>query len=267
MKPEISIIIPCYNHGEYVREAIESVLKSTVIEICEIIVVNDGSTDPYTIQVIQELENEGIKVINQQNQGLGRTRNNGIRIAKGKYILPLDADNTISPDFIENVLAVFEIYPSESIIYTDREFFGKKKGIDHVGNFDLERMMYMNYIDACAIYRKEVWEKIGGYDENMPIMGWEDWDFWLSAAEQDFKFHYIPKPLFQYRVVENSMLQELQNNLKYEILVEYINKKHIRILYKSYQKVYPQFSISMFEKQHPLRTFVKYIVKWLLQKH
>lgn len=263
MKPEISIIIPCYNHGKYVRQAIESVKNSTVIDRCEIIVVNDGSTDPYTIQVMEELENEGIKVINQHNQGLARTRNNGIKLAQGRYILPLDADNTISSTFIEKASKILNQDDSCSIVYSDRDFFGLKSGVERVGNFDKRRLVNMNFIDACAIFRKDVWEKIGGYDEHMPVMGWEDWDFWLCAAENDFKFHYIPESLFQYRVLENSMIQELHKSEKFQKLVEYISRKHAKILYQSYCDIYSKYLISAFEKQHPLRTSFKFFFRWL----
>jgi glycosyltransferase involved in cell wall biosynthesis len=266
MNPKVSVIIPCYNHGKFVRDALQSVLKSTVIDVCEIIIVNDGSTEPFTIQVMLELEQEGYKVINQQNQGLGKTRNNGIQLAKGKYILPLDADNTISPDFIEKAVSVLDTDRSKSIVYTDREFFGQKQGIDHVGSFDIKRMIYMNYIDACAIYRKEVWEIVGGYDEKMPVQGWEDWDFWLMAAEKDYRFHYVPEVLFQYRILEDSMIKQLVLDKRFPDLIDYINKKHTSFLYDSFREIYQQYMISRFENQHPLRTSIKYLYRWLSNK-
>jgi len=98
MNPRISIIIPCYNHGQYVREAISSVEKCTDKNLYEMIIVNDGSTDSFTLEEMGRLANDGYYVINQVNQGLGRTRNNGIKAAKGEYILPLDSDNRVRPE-------------------------------------------------------------------------------------------------------------------------------------------------------------------------
>src|SRR5688500_12631026 len=97
--PAISVIIPCYNQGHYLREALESLEKCNQ-ELFEIIIVNDGSTDSFTNEYTKELESRGYKLIFQQNTGLGQARNNGIKQAVGKYILPLDADNKIYPDYL-----------------------------------------------------------------------------------------------------------------------------------------------------------------------
>ena len=95
IQPLISIVIPCYNHGQYIDEAIISVEEYKNKDY-EIIIINDGSTDNFTNIRLEELKEGGYNVIVQKNQGLGKTRNNGIKIANGKYILPLDADNKIT---------------------------------------------------------------------------------------------------------------------------------------------------------------------------
>jgi glycosyltransferase involved in cell wall biosynthesis len=93
MYPVISIIIPCYNQGQYILDAISSVEQYPDNSVYEIIIINDGSTDEISITVLKSLEEKGYHVLNQNNQGLSMARNNGIAIAKGKYILPLDADS------------------------------------------------------------------------------------------------------------------------------------------------------------------------------
>lgn len=226
--PIISIIIPCFNHGKYIDDAIKSVEEYNNGDY-EIIIINDGSTDEFTINRLLELKNKGYNVIFQENQGLGRTRNNGIRLAKGKYILPLDADNKIKPEYIIKAIEILETNSTFSIVYSDRQMFGEEINVIKVGEFDLPRILKENYIDACAIYRKNAWYEIGGYDENMPHQGFEDWDFWISAAEKGFKFYYIPEPFFQYRVDSNSMIHQLINSSNMNSLVEYIYKKHILI--------------------------------------
>ncbi len=99
-KPKISIIIPCYNMGDFIDEAIQSVLQYPKVELYEIVVINDGSDDPHTISKLKQLESEGIKIIHQENKGLGNARNTGIQVAQGDYILLLDADNKILPEYI-----------------------------------------------------------------------------------------------------------------------------------------------------------------------
>jgi len=210
-EPLISVVIPCYNQGQYIDEAIKSVEEYKGQDY-EIIIINDGSTDDFTNKRLKELRDDGYNVIFQDNQGLGKTRNNGIRIAKGKYILPLDADNMIKPEYISRAIDIFNADPGISIVYSDRHVFGDLNILNKVGEFDLSTIYKGSYIDACAVYRKDVWNEIGGYDENMPTQGLEDWDFWLSAAEKGFRFFYIPEPLFYYRVLENSMCRLITKN-------------------------------------------------------
>ncbi len=213
MNPKISIIIPCYNHGQYIREAISSVEKCTDKSLYEIIIVNDGSTDAFTIAEMERLANDGYHVINQVNQRLGRTRNNGIRAAKGEYILPLDSDNRIRPAYIYESIKILDAHPEIAMVYGDAQFFGDQDKRHVVGEFNLQNMMVENQIDACAVYRKSVWEAVGGYDEKM-IMGYEDWDLWMNMTFKNYKFHYVPEILFDYRVLENSMLRSISAGKK-----------------------------------------------------
>src|SRR5829696_7805690 len=201
MTPQLSIIIPCYNHGQYIKETLQSVFLCTDKSLFEVIIINDGSTDEYTIQTLAELEKNGYTVINQCNQGLGAARNNAIKLARGKYILPLDSDNRIRPEYIYEGIAFLNDAAQFDVVYGNAEYFGEQQGIWIVGEFNLQKLMLHSYIDACAIFRKSAWEKVGGYDDRMPAMGLEDWDFWLRIAFSGGLFKYIPKALFDYRVL------------------------------------------------------------------
>lgn len=231
MNPRVSIIIPCYNHGQYIREALDSVEKVSDKSLYEVIIVNDGSKDQYTIEMMDKLAAEGYHVINQVNQGLGRTRNNGIKLAKGDYILPLDSDNRIRPEYIYESIKILDTHPEIAVVYGDAQFFGDKDKRHVVGEFNLQNMMIENRIDACAVYRKSVWEAVGGYDEKMPIMGYEDWDMWMNMTFKNYKFHYVPEILFDYRVLGNSMLRSISISNKKK-LYRYMDEK-----YKSYMNM------------------------------
>ena len=226
--PKISIVIPCYNHGQYVREAIESVEQCSDKSLYEIIIINDGSTDDYTIEVMKQLEEEGYHVINQKNQGLGPTRNNAIKAAKGEYILPLDSDNKIRPEYIYESIKILDADATIVMVYGDAQFFGDTTKRRVVGRFNLQQIMIENYIDACTVFRKSAWEAAGGYDEKMPVMGFEDWDLWLNLSFKNYKFQYVDKILFDYRILGDSMLRSVSTEKK-ELLYEYLNNK-----YKSY---------------------------------
>lgn len=100
MKPLISVIIPCFNHGKYIEEAIHSIEADTLPWPVEIIVVDDGSTDAITLSIYDKLAKQGISIIKQANGGPAKARNTGLENASGSYILPIDADNKIKSDYL-----------------------------------------------------------------------------------------------------------------------------------------------------------------------
>ncbi len=236
-RPRLSVIIPCYNHGAYLREAIESVERCKDKELYEIIINNDGSNDPGTLSVLNELKQEGYFVIDQPNLGLGAARNNAIKRAKGDYILPLDSDNKIRPEYITRSIEILDKNSDVGLVYGNAEYFGEKTGPWKVGTFVLQKMMVGNYIDACAVYRKGIWENLGGYDEKMPISGHEDWDLWLRIAFNGHKFYYLDEVLFEYRVLGNSMLRSMDKK-KIREQNEYIFEKHALKYYLNFREYY-----------------------------
>lgn len=220
----ISIVIPCYNHGTLLKETLASVERVRNENVREVIIVNDGSTDEQTCQIIRELSNSNYKIINQLNSGLGAARNNAIAAAAGEFILPLDSDNRIrEPYLIRGVQLLLE-NPQVGVVYGNAEYFGEKKGEWEVPEFDLVRLVEGNYIDACALYRKSVWESVQGYDQKMPWMGYEDWDFWRRVALQGWQFRHLKEIAFDYRVSGNSMLARETNPHEQE-LRSYISEK------------------------------------------
>jgi glycosyltransferase involved in cell wall biosynthesis len=171
---KISIVIPCYNDGLYLTEAVNSVIPYAG-ETAEVIIVNDGSTDRDTLNILDQYANQGIKVLSQSNTGLAHARNQGIKSACGDYILPLDADNKIKAGYIEKSIKLLDTGNCD-IVYAKPSFIGEdiseRKFTTH--KFEGNRLLAYNYIDACAVYRKSLWKEIGGYDEKMPFQGNED---------------------------------------------------------------------------------------------
>ncbi len=201
----VSVVVPCFNHGEFLPEAVASVTDIKRDDI-ELIVVDDGSTDERTRKEMDLLIARGINVIRQENKGLAAARNTGIRASKGKYILPLDADNHLRAGYIEHGIRILDANPQVGVVYGDAEYIGTRTGRWQVGPFERDQLLKWNYIDACAIYRRSVWEENRGYDGTMPIQGLEDWDFWLRTLKQGWKFEYVPEILFDYRVAKESMI-------------------------------------------------------------
>ena len=209
MIPLISIIIPCYNHGKYLTGAIASAKALSKIVACEIIIVDDGSTDVSTISYLNELKSDSsVTVLFQENKGPSAARNNGIIRATSRYILPLDADNRINPEAFARASSILNAQPEIAIIYGDQARIGAVNEIIQPGPFNLQRLMLANYIDVCALFRREVWEVTGGYDERFRH-GLEDWEFWLHAAFKGFKFHYEPEVQYDYTVLSASRTEKL----------------------------------------------------------
>lgn len=215
--PIISIIIPCYNHGQFLYDAINSIEQHPIHSIYEIIIINDGSTDQQTLNILQYLEKKGYRIIHQENKGLGAARNSGIKVAKGQYILPLDSDNKIRICYLDKSIKILDQNPNIGVVYGDAQYFGKRQGRWRIPEFDLLTLFRENYIDACAVFRKSIWESINGYDEKMPYMGSEDWDFWMRIALKGWDFHHLKKITFDYRVRKNSMVNTVTKVNQYKI--------------------------------------------------
>jgi len=217
------VVIPCFNHGEFLPQAVASVIDAKRADV-ELIVVDDGSTDERTRVEMDALRSKGIRVIRQENKGLAAARNAGIAACTGEYILPLDADNRVRPEYFEHGIRILDANPKVGVVYGDAKYVGTQTGRWSVGAFDLQRLLEWNYIDACAIYRRTIWEQTGGYDGTMPVQGLEDWDFWLGAAEHEWEFSYVPEVLFIYRVAEGSMIMGTQGFGP--AIIDFIARKH-----------------------------------------
>jgi glycosyltransferase involved in cell wall biosynthesis len=203
---KISIVIPCYDQGAMLREALASIEQVRNANLFEVIIVDDGSTEVETTTILRQLGEAGYLVLPQPNRGVGAARNAGIRLAKGEFILPLDSDNRLRDVYLNEGASLLKENPSAGVVYTDAEYFGERSGRCSVPEFDLLSLLQMNFIDACALYRRKLWEEIGGYDEKMPVMGVEDWDFWLRLACHGATFVHLSKIGFDYRVRTDSMM-------------------------------------------------------------
>jgi len=157
---------------------------------------------------------------------LAGARNSGIEASSGKWILPLDADDKIHPIFIERTIH------ENDIVTTGLQTFGReirrwKSSIIHPGYKDFLRF---NDINCCSLFKREVWEQTGGYDENMRD-GYEDWDFWIRATKKGFNVTRVPEILFFYRQHANSLYAHALKN--HDKIIEYMIGKHpMRVKFK-----------------------------------
>ena len=273
-KPKVSVIIPCFNQGQYIDEAVESVLSQTLQDF-EIIIVNDGSTDEFTKNMLKSYNKPKCKVIHTNNQGLSSARNNGIIAASGEYILPLDADDKISLKYLEEAVNILDRESEIGIVYCEVEFFGDKTGRWNLPDFSVERILVMNMIICSALFRKSDYMKTKGYNPNM-LYGWEDWDFWLSLIEKGIGVYKLSDVHFFYRIKKgNSMKINLDLSVekqKYCLRTIYLNHYDFYINkignpIELYSKLIRVLSSKDYKFGrlivNPIRNFKRYIKKFL----
>ena len=259
MDKKVSVIIPCFNKGEYVKEAIESVINQTYKNI-EIVCIDDCSTDN-SYETLKELANKYENIIllrNEENKGVVYSRNTAIEKATGEYILPVDADDTIEPTYIEKAAKILDENPNIGIVYCKARMFGSINKHWDLPDFDKSNILYDNCIFCSALFRKSDFIKVGMYKDYMQY-GYEDYDLWLSFIEQGFEVYRINEILFNYRQFkkdEHSRSKiNLQNNNIWKTLIrnhmdtyledkqfwEKFHFKHEK--YKKYRKLFNIFLI------------------------
>jgi glycosyltransferase involved in cell wall biosynthesis len=207
MHPEspirVSVIVPSYNYGNYIAECLDSVSAQTFRD-WECIVIDNGSTD-HTAEVVKAYaeKDSRIRYHYTEQSGVSLARNKAVELSKGKYILPLDADDKIAPTYLEKAVAILEKEPGIKLVYCDAELFGAFSGKWVLPEYSLRDMLIENSIFCSAFYRKADFDTAGGYDENMKE-GFEDWDFWIRMLKGGEPVYKIPEALFYYRMRLNS---------------------------------------------------------------
>ena len=228
--PLVSIIVPCYNQVEYLDDSLGSILKQTYSN-WECIVVNDGSTDNINEKVVKWLEvDTRIKYYIKENEGLSMARNTGIHLANGEYILPLDADDYISADYLFLAVQEFQKNNAIKVVYANAEKFGIVSGKWLLPEYSLLTLCRKNMIYCSAFFKKKDWESVGGYDAKM-LYGLEDWEFWISILKKGGEVSKIERTCFYYRVKEKSMVTAIDKR-KRKYSHDYLCVKHSDLFVK-----------------------------------
>lgn len=224
--PKVSVIIPCFNLGQYLDEAVESVLSQTYQDF-EILIVDDGSTDPETQQILTSYRRPKTTVFRTANQKLAGARNFLIDRAQGEYLCALDADDKLHPRFLDETVARIEQEPSLTFVSTHLQMFGEEDRIwPSEARCDLPMLLYDDTIITPALVRRAAVVAVGGYDRQMPHQGDEDWDLWIRLVEAGHRGVILPDVLFFYRRRPGSMCVECTTGQVHLDLIEYLVRKH-----------------------------------------
>jgi len=208
--PKISIVIACYNDPDVIK-AVRSAYGQ-LYPNKEIIVIDDGS-NKVTARAIESV-NELIDIhLTQTNQGQSSARNNGIKRASGEYILNLDSDDFFEPGFCEQAINEFLQAKDVKIVTCKAYRFNKKEKIDVFTprGGDIKNFLFKNSAMGSSMFKRKDWEICGGYEEKLPILGFEDWEFYIRLLKTGGYAFVIQEPLFNYQIRENSTTSKIKH--------------------------------------------------------
>ncbi len=233
IKDTVSIIVPCYKHAEYLPDALDSVLAQTYPH-WDCVVVNDASPDDTSrVALAYQQKDKRIQLLElKTNGGLSNARNQGILFTKGTFVLPLDADDKIAPDYLEKSLSVFQQKPHVKVVYTDAKCFGDRTDTVSRPDMDLKLLCRQNIHQPTAMYRRSTYHTTQGYRDYK--YGYEDWDFWMQILKRKEDALRIPEPLFFVRVKDDSMIMDLKKNAEAEAWVRKQIKNNNRAFYRKW---------------------------------
>ncbi len=201
--PRVSVVLPTYNHAQFLPQAVGSVLAQTFADF-ELIIVNDGSTD-HTRDYLATITDTRVRVVNQENQRLPRALNNGFAAARGGLLAWTSADNYCAPVFLEALVAALDAHPDAGMAVGTFAFVdaaSRIRGPHRVIDLSLPAFLSLNPGVAAFLYRRQCLETVGSYEPELD--GAEDWDMWLRIAER-YSAVLVPELIYYYRLHEDSM--------------------------------------------------------------
>jgi glycosyl transferase family 2 len=224
--PAVTVVIPCYNLGHYLHEAVESVLAQSFPDF-EIIVVDDGSTDEYTRLLLEHLDRPKTTIRRQANQGVAAARNNGIRAGTGRYICCLDPDDRLRAGFLATAVAILDSHADVGLVSGSVAEFDEREQIIRRDACVLVDLLTENPIVEPAVFRRQAWEKAGGYYPGFSASGIEDWDLWLSMLEGGYRAEVIPDVVWEYRIHSDQMSTAMNQPATWEQLLRGLVSRHL----------------------------------------
>lgn len=193
----VAVIVPCFNDGALVTEAVASARRCP--EPVQIVVVDDGSTDPATIDVLGRLDSPAVRVVHQENTGLPGARMTGLRETTAPYVFPLDADDLLVAETLPAMADVLDAHPRAAVCFGDYAEFGGPEDLVRAvpDRLDPFRVAYTNEYPVAALFRRSALEEVGGWK---PIRyGYEDWDLWMALVEAGHEGVHVGHGRLTYR--------------------------------------------------------------------
>ncbi len=223
---DITVVIPCFNHGEYLPEAVDSALRQDGGPP-NVIVIDDGSTDEVTLRALESLPKE-VDVVHQENAGLAASRNAAFERSDSDLLLMVDADDRLTLDALDTLRPPLEASPDVGYCYGLMRMFGAWSGVVRFPDFDPYILLYRSIAGAnLGLIRRACWENVGGFDPEMDAIGYEDWDFALSALDQGWLGLQISHVTKEHRKHHHSMQEEKRR--RYRAFYRQLRRKHAEL--------------------------------------
>lgn len=195
----VSVVIPCFNYGHLLAEALDSCLRQTH-QPHQILVIDDGSTDD-TGDVARSY-GPVVTYVAKRHAGVSAARNMGARLATGDFVVFLDADDLLEPDYISCCLLAMSTAPPQiAYAYTPMRYFGSRSGVTRASPFSSRTLRYSNYVNVSALIRADVVRAVTFSED---LSGLEDFDFFLSLADRGWGGIRVNRPLLRYRKHDSS---------------------------------------------------------------
>jgi peptidoglycan/xylan/chitin deacetylase (PgdA/CDA1 family)/glycosyltransferase involved in cell wall biosynthesis/SAM-dependent methyltransferase len=252
---DVAVIIPCYNLGRTLEGAVHSALFQTRAP-AQIVVIDDGSDDPYTLQVLLRIKGPRVRVVRQENRGVAFARNFGVGITQSEYLVFLDADDLMHKQYLEKATAKLD--NDSTLAYFSCAFraFGEQEYVWQPVPCDLVELLARGgELHVGSMWRRSSWLQVGGYDETLPAF--EDWDFWISACEKGLRGIVLDEPLLYYRMRSGSRSDQGLNSDTYIRAVTAIAKKHETTLVQHAEAIFSR-KITFWQEQIKHQTYLQH---------
>ncbi|PZM86046.1 MAG: hypothetical protein DKT66_01170 [Candidatus Melainabacteria bacterium] len=250
----VSILMPYYELGEFLLEAVDSVRAQTY-QNWELLIVDDCSPSLPATTVLAEINDPRVKIFrHDENRGCSAGRNTAASHSRGGFFIPLDSDDLLSPNYIEATLNMLK-KEDASAVFTDVQIFGMHSYI-YTPSADLGDIVCGHYPHNTLIFKRELFDQVGGYKNIKAIT---DTDFWMSLLETGAKFAHLPEPLYHYRRHPDSWCRQFTalTAAFYDVLLRHLDttKKHVpRMLEKSIKEFDHQLAL----REAPESQYQKY---------
>lgn len=262
---KVSVIVPCYNMGRYIRQALLSIVEQDYLRK-EIIIINDGSTDNSEVVIkefaLEQSQDIEIKYICQNNCGLACARNIALSHSDGDYIALLDPDDVWYPNRLSVGVKCLDENPDVSLVHSNITYIdedSRATGVPvrdkkYLSGFIFEYLLVRDAHISCptVLVRRNCFSAVGGFDEQLTYLGCEDRDMWLRITAKE-KVLYVDQELAFYRKVSGSMSSNVDKMFKAKM---YVAKKHVasgvsfKLRRKAYSSVYIDTAQALYSNQH-----------------